>query len=221
VDSADAFYRDMYQDFIGTGFVGFVAKLTHLSMEFGCGRGGLKRSNSGLRIIEVGAGNGQHLKYTKNDYTEYVMTDIRPTILPASSKKVIVDLRSISAENLPYDDASFDRLIATCLIAHLPRPQDALLEWNRVLKQNGCMDVYVPCEPGFMLRILQRLVTNPKKKKQGLHNSKLLHYRDHLQSYPRIKTELKALGIETSVKRYPFPFLTWNFNLWAVFHLQK
>jgi len=220
VDSIDDFYKEVYENFIGTGVVGFVAKLTHFSIELG-GGGVRKRSNHNLRIIEVGAGNGQHLNYVKHDYLKYLMTDLRPEMLPAGTEKIVVDHRPISAEKLPYPNESFDRLIATCLIAHLSRPQDALLEWERVLGQKGFMDIYVPCEPGILLRLLQKMITNPKKKKQGVGNPNLLHYRDHIQPYPRVKAEIEELGLKTSVKRYPFPFLSWNFNLWVVFHIQK
>jgi phosphatidylethanolamine/phosphatidyl-N-methylethanolamine N-methyltransferase len=176
-----------------------------------------KLSNKNLKILEVGAGNGQHLDFVKQNYGSYEMTDLRPEMLPNDVEKATVNKKSISAENLPYPDQSFDRLIASCLVAHLNEPQVALEEWKRVLRQNGYMTIYVPCEPGILLRGLRALVTNPKKKKMGINNIELFQYRDHQQSYLRLRAEIHSLTSNVRSRRFPFPFLSWNFNLWAVF----
>jgi ubiquinone/menaquinone biosynthesis C-methylase UbiE len=34
-------------------------------------------------------------------------------------------------------DNAYDRLTATCLIAHLANPEQALVEWRRVVKSGG------------------------------------------------------------------------------------
>ena len=217
-DNLDSFYRDHYSKFIETGIVGHIASLTHVSLELG-----QKKIKNGVeyKILEVGAGGGQHVKFCRQNYSEYIMTDLRPENLPTSNAKFISIPSSISAESLPFADASFDRVIATCLLAHLVEPEKALNEWLRVLKTNGCVTVYVPCEPGFLLRILQFLITNKKKKKQGVTNPKLMHYRDHIQTYMRLKVEIAEISKKFTLRRYPFPLLSWNLNLWAVFNIQK
>ena len=70
----DSFYKNQYQRFIGTGIVGFVASLTHKSLENGRHR----PVGTVYKILEVGAGGGQHIKFCKQNYSEYIMTDLRP-----------------------------------------------------------------------------------------------------------------------------------------------
>jgi phosphatidylethanolamine/phosphatidyl-N-methylethanolamine N-methyltransferase len=218
MDEIDKFYQMEYADFIDNGIVGLGSKLTHWSLERTPSFGGLKRlSNKNFRILEVGAGNGQHLNFIKQDYFSYEMTDLRPEMLPNQHEKVTVNKNSISADQLPYPDHFFDRVIASCLIAHLNEPQIALSEWKRVVKQGGLITIYVPCEPGLLLRTLRALVTNPKKRKIGISNVALFQYRDHQQTYVRLKAEIHSLTFNVHSRRFPFPFLPWNFNLWAVF----
>jgi phosphatidylethanolamine/phosphatidyl-N-methylethanolamine N-methyltransferase len=217
-DGLDIFYRDHYSNFIETGLVGFAAKLSHRSLEVGQSS---KRTGEQFRILEVGAGGGQHVKFCNQDYSEYILTDLRPENLPKSEGRVISNKDIVPADCLPYSDQSFDRVIATCLVAHLNDPNKAVGEWLRVVKDSGNITIYVPCEPGFILRILQHVITNKKKKKMGIANPKLLHYRDHIQTYVRLKEEIQHLSANVKIRRYPFPMLSWNFNLWAVFHITK
>jgi ubiquinone/menaquinone biosynthesis C-methylase UbiE len=217
-EDIENFYRDNYANFIGTGLVGFTARLTHRSMEFGRSK---FVNGENLRILEVGAGGGQHVKFCKQNYSEYIMTDLRPKNLPESNGNIFSDRRSISADSLPYPDNNFDRVIATCLLAHIRDPEKALQEWLRVLKVSGVLTIYVPCEPGVLLRLLQFTLTNKKKKKYGITNPSLMHYRDHIHTYVRLKAEIEQSSIKVKNKRFPFPFFSWNFNLWSVFQIVK
>ncbi len=220
MESLSEFYAQNYKNFIGTGLVGKVASLSHKSMEREKFR---KRDRhlSEFLILELGAGNGQHVRYVQNDYSKYLLTDLRPENLPPSNGKIQSVNYSIDAEKLPFPDYEFDRVIATCLIAHLARPEVAIKEWMRVTKVGGSMQVYVPCEPGFLLRCLQFLITNPKKRKLGVENPRLLNYLDHITFYLRIKEICKSECIDLKIVNYPFPFLSWNFNLWSVFYIRK
>ena len=48
------------------------------------------------------------------------------------------------AEHPPFLDGSFDGLFAGEILEHLPRPEAALSEWNRVQKNNGILIVTTP-----------------------------------------------------------------------------
>jgi len=48
------------------------------------------------------------------------------------------------AENLPFDDNSFDYVISSHVIEHVPNPIKAFTEWNRVLKKDGIMFMIFP-----------------------------------------------------------------------------
>ena len=215
----DNFYSTKYDEFISRGLVGLVARFTHKSLE----RNILRIShNKKEDVLEIGAGNGQHIRYVSENFNTYTMTDIRPEMLPKQvGQGIKIISSSINAESLPFQDDSFDRLVATCLIAHLAHPENALKEWSRVVKKGGLITIYVPCEPGMLLRFSQLFITSRKKKRLGIQNPSLAHYKDHLQHYPALKTFIISQFPVYKKRMYPIPFFSWNFNLWSVFHIQN
>ncbi len=76
-----------------------------------------KDSKKGFdKVLEVGAGHGQHYTYLKGNFGTYTMTDVLPNLLnniEVTNSRVVIEKNSIDAASLRYDDNSFDRLIAT------------------------------------------------------------------------------------------------------------
>jgi phosphatidylethanolamine/phosphatidyl-N-methylethanolamine N-methyltransferase len=214
IEKLDKYYNCSYENICNTGVIGFVSNIIHILIERGRIKGSKKRVKDlkNLRIIEVGAGHGQHRPYVKN-YREYIETDLRPENLPPNKYSGL----SINCTNLPFQESEFDRLIATCLLVHLPNPEEALKEWKRVVKSNGVISIYVPCEPGILLRLAQRLIIRRKQKKLN-PEAKLVHYLDHRSYYLALKFFIFSEFGEKNVQntRYPFNFLTWNFNLFSI-----
>jgi ubiquinone/menaquinone biosynthesis C-methylase UbiE len=127
------------------------------------------------RILEVGAGTGHHLSYVKPDFQQYVMTDGNDTMLEIASrkfsdqlllKKLVLEKQNAIA--LSYPDNSFDRLIATHVLEHLPNPVNALKEWNRVVRPNGIISLVLPCDPGMLWRLGRHFGPRRNAKKQGI-----------------------------------------------------
>src|SRR6185295_19326982 len=58
-----------------------------------------------------------------------------------------VEFRQGDAENLPFDDNSFDAVVIGFGINHLPHPEQAFAEGYRVLRRNGCFAFTVWAEP--------------------------------------------------------------------------
>jgi phosphatidylethanolamine/phosphatidyl-N-methylethanolamine N-methyltransferase len=208
-DPNSHFYGEMYSEIVETGLVGLMYKFGHRALEFGIRDSG--------KILEVGAGKGQHLKYV-TAFDEYFLSDLRPQYLPIlTGRNIHTILEPVNCQKLPFEDNTFDRLVATCLLIHLPDPLPFLKECKRVVKDKGIISLYVACEPSILLRIGQFLFTRRKEKKNSDLGS-LRHYLDHVSNYPRTKVFLfntfKKANI--SIIRYPFPFLTWNLNLFSI-----
>jgi len=154
------------------------------------------------------------------------LTDLSPDLLsqanPTAGVTVVTD--SIDVQRLPYADKTFDRVISTCLLAHVPDLRMAVSELVRVLRNNGVLTVYLPCEPGLLLRILQSLTTRRKQTKLGL-NSWLTHYREHRNHFPGMLCELRnavSNDVRLSMKLHHFPFpFSWNFNLWVIVQIKS
>lgn len=211
------FYEKQYDFLFWKGFVGALVGTAHKIMEFR-----YKKTDRFNTILEVGAGQGQHLRFVKCEYSTYFCTDlIAPRIEKELNAKIKIS--SEDAQKLSFADASFDRVVATCLLPHLDFPDKALREWRRVLKPNGVLTIYIATDPGFMLRFFRTVLVATKAKKAGFGNHLQTSHIEHRNSYLLCKTLIKANFAFDNVKlrRYPFPFLSWNFNMFAVAHISK
>jgi phosphatidylethanolamine/phosphatidyl-N-methylethanolamine N-methyltransferase len=183
------------------------------------------KSNQDLKILELGFGEGEHIGFVRNDYASYLATDLDADRLERVVNKLPlgVSVQQCDATKLPFEDQTFDRVIATCLIAHLSEPEQALEEWRRVVKVGGHLTIYVPCEPGFSLRLFRKLFTAPKARKLGFEGFNLYISRDHRND------AFRTLNIASEVFsgdkiRYVFrPFFvrSWYLNLFSLLQVKR
>lgn len=86
------------------------------------------------RMLDIGAGEvDRYARYFK--FTERVTTDIQ--------QGDNVDIVA-SADKLPFDDASFDSVVCTQVLEHVPYPQSVVDEMYRVLKPGGSVLATIP-----------------------------------------------------------------------------
>jgi ubiquinone/menaquinone biosynthesis C-methylase UbiE len=207
------FYESSFDGLYATGFTGFLKGIVHKLMEFPF------RNSRAKKILEVGAGSGIHLKYVNEMFDKYYMTDIvieKDLKFTKSPEKLVI--MESDAQNLDFENDNFDRVIATCLIAHLDNPIRALGEWRRVTRDKGNITIYIPCEPGLLLRLFRFVFILPKSLLRGISEFNSLIVLEHRNSYLLIKHSIKKEfnGDEVRLRRYPFPFLSWNFNIFAI-----
>jgi SAM-dependent methyltransferase len=94
------------------------------------------------RTIELGAGTGANLDLYPEGVTELVlaepgahmMAQLRPKLAESPRSAELVEA---SAEELPFEDSSFDTAVFTLVLCTVPNPQQALAEAARVLKPGG------------------------------------------------------------------------------------
>jgi ubiquinone/menaquinone biosynthesis C-methylase UbiE len=217
VEFIDAFYDDHYQKLMGTGLISNYWALIHKQME----KPFLKKNLS--QILEIGAGNGEHLNYVARNFEKYTATDLRLNNLRSIATVGTSIVTSVqNAENLKFDNESFDRVIVTCLLVHLDKPEKAIAEMKRVVKKNGgYVTVYLPCEPGIFLRLVRKYSTHRKAKKLGISNIQRLHYLEHRNYYLAVDNLIVNTFEKSQIQSrfYPFPFLTWNFNLYKIYQV--
>jgi ubiquinone/menaquinone biosynthesis C-methylase UbiE len=220
--NVELYYKNFYSRMIGhdsDGVLKILWKYPHRLMEKPF------KSNMQLKILELGFGEGEHLDFVATDYSEYVATDIDQHRLNKVSNKLSDKVKTLACDAaiLPFQDAEFDRVIATCLIAHLPNPEQSLLEWRRVLKPGGRLTVYVPCEPGFSLRLFRKLFTAPKAKKLGFEGFNLYIARDHVNDAFRVLNIAAEVFRRDDLKLVfrPFYFRSWYLNLFSIIQVKK
>jgi SAM-dependent methyltransferase len=90
----------------------------------------------GSRVLDVGAGEAPYRELF--DEHTYVTLDYADT--PHSGQ---VDLQG-AADSIPTDAGSFDAIVCTQVLEHVPRPLQALREFRRVLRPGGALIATVP-----------------------------------------------------------------------------
>ncbi len=102
-----------------------------------------KAAGPGGRILEIGVGTGISLPFYSKD-TRLVGADISEDMLEVARKRVtklgLTNVESIEvgdAENLRFEDESFDVVMAQYVVSAVPNPHKALDEFARVTKPGG------------------------------------------------------------------------------------
>jgi ubiquinone/menaquinone biosynthesis C-methylase UbiE len=127
-------------------FARFYDRLSARSERGGLGemRRRLLTSASG-RVLELGAGTGHNLEYYTDAVTELVLSEPDPNMAnllrerlardgtPAANPSVIES----EAEDLPFDDGTFDTVVATLVLCTVENPVRAVAEARRVLVEGG------------------------------------------------------------------------------------
>ncbi len=218
--SQTLFYECFYESVIfGKGIGANAIRRTHSTMEKGFGRE--VRFN---KVLEVGSGNGEHLDFIKHAFDEYVMLDLRKIELD-SNWNLDFRIKTVegNAESLPFQDGEFDRVISTCLLHHVERPELVLSEVDRVLSPNGTATIFLSCDPGLAVRTLRKLTVARSAQKKGFEGYNLMISRDHRNHFGSLLEMAKFVFRESSinVKYYPFGMHSWNLNGYVIITVTK
>lgn len=105
----------------------------------------------GGRVLEIGAGLGEHLAYEDLTGTEYHALELRPEIANEIRRRhpQISVVTGDCQQSVPFGDRYFDRVIAIHVLEHLPDLPAALREIHRTLKPGGEFCAVIPCEGGL------------------------------------------------------------------------
>ena len=96
------------------------------------------------RVLEVGCGRGHLTKAFADRGIDIVGIDANPQAAEVAAPGLV---RHMRAEDLEFDDESFDLVIAVHAIEHIPELEQALAEMARVLKPGGQALFIYPAEP--------------------------------------------------------------------------
>jgi ubiquinone/menaquinone biosynthesis C-methylase UbiE len=125
------------------------------------------------RTLELGAGSGLNLRHYTAAVTELIVTEPSPHMLahlrteltehpPAAQAWKLVQT---GAEELPFEDGSFDTVVCTYVMCSVPDPSRAMAEIARVLKPGGRLLFleHVHAGEGTTLGRLQDLLEVPHR----------------------------------------------------------
>jgi SAM-dependent methyltransferase len=116
-------------------------------------------ASQNYRVLEIGAGLGEHIEYENLSGVEYHALELREEMAACirerfpTVKTVVGDIQ----EALPFPRYYFDRVIAIHVLEHLPNLPAAVKEIHRVLSPSGRFDVVIPCEGGLAYTLARRI----------------------------------------------------------------
>ncbi len=175
------------------------------------------------RVLELGVGTGSNLAFYPPHVTDVVGIDPHDAVLDRAERRVgrleatnaldyRVRLQRADAARLPYDDASFDTVVAFLTLCTIPDLEAAARESYRVLRPDGRLLVleHVKAEDGSGLARWQRRLdpawtrlavgchldrdTAEVLRRAGFDTEPLAHYRDDTffpPTAPRIRGVLR------------------------------
>lgn len=103
---------------------------------------------SGDRVLDIGTGTGGVAAAALERGASVVGVDFSEAMISEARRLVPqTEFRVANAEALPFDDGSFDAVIANCVLHHLAEPDQSLQEARRVLDRNGRIACTIWTEP--------------------------------------------------------------------------
>lgn len=90
-------------------------------------------------VLEIGAGDGVNLAYYHSDAQVIATEPDAESLELISDYEDNVTLAQVSAEELPFPDATFDAVVGTLVFCTIPDAPRALDEVKRVLKPGGSL----------------------------------------------------------------------------------
>jgi ubiquinone/menaquinone biosynthesis C-methylase UbiE len=97
---------------------------------------------SGSKVLDVAAGNGMMSLAAARRWCDVTSTDYVPALLDcgrarASAEGMTIAFEEADAENLPFDDNSFDTVVSTFGVMFTPNQERAAAEMMRVCRPKG------------------------------------------------------------------------------------
>jgi ubiquinone/menaquinone biosynthesis C-methylase UbiE len=125
--------------------------------------------HAGWQVLDVAAGNGnaslaaarRGADVTATDYVEALLEGTKAR---AAAERLPIITQVADAENLPFDDASFDAVLSTFGVMFVPNPERAAAELLRVCRSGGRIGLANWTPEGFvggLLKTVGALVPPP------------------------------------------------------------
>ncbi|MBF8273178.1 MAG: hypothetical protein HW380_2283 [Magnetococcales bacterium] len=158
------------------------------------------------RVLEVGAGGGEHLPHVRHNFDTYLVTDFNDGILEQARARHGADHRLAfdiqDCRTLTMADHTFDRVVSIYNLEHVPEPYRVLKEWTRVLKPGGTLSIAIPTEGGVAWNLGRYLTTRRTFMKRGFDWDYVIA-RDHVNSCAQLLAFIRHFFKERQEYWYP------------------
>ena len=178
------------------------------------------------KVLEVGPGFEPHIKFRKLNFDEYHCLEINDTndiknFYRENFKNIIFNI--YDGLKIDYPDESFDRVIISHTLEHIPNPENHMNELLRVLKPNGVISIALPCDNGLLWRLgrfYNKMTHNRKNNISDLDYDYFVA-NEHINTIYQLKAILKKKFIIKYEIFLPFRIKIIDLNLIYVCQIYK
>jgi ubiquinone/menaquinone biosynthesis C-methylase UbiE len=165
-------------------------------------------------VLEVAATHGQHFLFVRHNFSRYIMTDlyINEELKKMGDIDSRIEILEQDATTLNLiESGSIDRMISTCLLHHLQKPELVIEQFTRVARLNSeaIFDIFIPNEGTFIWNFARVLFIFPTAKKVGWKWSQYWKYvkTDHIRTTSSvlniIEQHAEKFNLEFELISYP------------------
>jgi SAM-dependent methyltransferase len=166
-----------------------------------------RTARAGERTLEIGSGLGEHLASEPRFAREgYVASELRPEMAERIRRRH-PDVEVLAAdcqERIPYEDESFDRVLAIHVLEHLPNLPAALAEVHRLLRPSGRFVIVIPCEGGAVYSLARRVSAQRVFERRYKMPYDWFIKSEHINLPAEIREECGRYFRETRTRYFPF-----------------
>ena len=131
----------------------------------------------GMALLDVGCGTGWAIRYAASlvgGQGRFCGIDISPGMIERAEAQSTegTEFRLGDAEQLPYPDSSFDRIICTNSFHHYQNPLKVTQEFSRVLKAGGMLYVTDFTSDNLFAEMMDRRQRKREAAHVRFHNTK-------------------------------------------------
>ena len=164
-----------------------------------------------IRTLEIGAGNGEHLKYERLEERQkenYFAVDIRENMV-AELRNRFPEIRAVVGDcqmRMNFEDCYFDRILAIHVLEHLPDLPAAVREMHRICDKNrGVLSIVIPCEGSLVYSIARKISAQRIFEARYKQSYRWLIEREHINRPCDISEELSPYFVLVSTAYFPIP----------------
>ena len=138
---------DRYNSHAYTGLMGIFMRYCHEQLEK------IEFPRNISKVLEIGAGSAPHIKYIKHDFDEYHIIETSDFAINQKFKNTKIKVTKYDGKNIPYPNETFERIIISHCLEHIPFPEKFLFEMMSKLKPGGILSISLPTDPGLLFRL--------------------------------------------------------------------
>ena len=208
-----------YRTHAYTGLMGFFMSHCHKQLE------NIQMPKKMSMVLEIGAGDSPHFKYLKHDFDEYHIIETSDYALENKEENPKILKKKYDGKKIPYPNETFDRIIISHCLEHIPYPEDFLFEMMSKLKKGGILSISLPTDPGLLFRLGRlylKLFSIKKKYKINKEEFDYMNATEHINSIFALRSLIKY-HYKGNIKEFYLPFRVRlvDLNLFYNVHILK